>query len=435
MTLTMKVFFNLIIATLLCIPFQAWAVLDIKITQGIEQSLPIAIIPFGWSQAESAAPIELSAIINNDLARSGRFDVMDEQDLPQRPANFDEINFDDWRKLGMENILIGNLSLTANGSYDVSFRLIDIYRGKQIAGFRIPAQANLLRRVAHQISDIVFEKLTGIPGAFDTRVAYITVKQNNEKKIHTLQIADADGHNAQILLESPEPLLSPSWSPDGKKIAYVSFEGRNSAIYVQDIITGKRERVSAFEGINSAPSWSPEGSRLAMTLSKDGNTEIYIMNLATGYLQRITQHGGIDTEPSWSPDGQKLAFTSDRSGGPQIYEVDVRGGRPKRLSFEGKYNARASYSPDGKFIALVHAVNGSYRIGLLNLNNGSIKTLTDARLDESPSFAPNGGMIIYATTGVRGAQLAAVSTDGRIRQRLGLQQGNVREPAWGPYLK
>lgn len=431
----MKVFFKFIIASLLSVSFQAQAVLDIKITQGIEQSLPIAIVPFAWSQAGSVAPIDLTAIISNDLVRSGRFDVMNEQDLPQRPTKFDDINFSDWRKLGMENILIGELNLTDAGEYDVSFRLIDIYRGKQIAGFRIPAKPNLLRRVAHQISDIIFEKLTGMPGAFDTRVAYITVNKNKEKKVHTLQIADADGYNAQILLESPEPLLSPSWSPDGKKIAYVSFEGRNSAIYIQDILTGKRERVSAFEGINSAPAWSPDGSRLALTLSKDGNTEIYIMNVSTKSLQRITRHGGIDTEPTWSPDGQKLAFTSDRSGGPQIYEVNINGGQPKRVSFEGKYNARAAYSPDGKFITLVHAVEGSYRIGLLDLSNGYINTLTDSRLDESPSFAPNGGMIIYATTGVRGAQLAAVSTDGRIHQRLGLQQGDVREPAWGPFLK
>jgi TolB protein len=431
----MKLLLKLLIASSLLFSIHANAVLDIKITKGVEQSLPIAIVPFGWSQASSVAPIELTEIISADLTRSGRFNVMEEQDLPQRPTDYDAINFGDWRKLGMENILIGNLTLTDRGDYDVTFRLVDIYRGKQIAGFRIPAKPDLLRRVAHQISDIVFEKLTGIPGAFDTRVAYITVNKQKNKKVHSLQIADADGFNAQVLLESPEPILSPSWSPDGKKIAYVSFEGKNSAIYVQNILTGQRERVSAFEGINSSPDWSPDGSRLAMTLSKDGNTEIYIMNLADKSLKRLTRHGGIDTEPNWSPSGQKLAFTSDRSGGPQIYEISVNGGEPKRISFEGKYNARPEYSPDGKFITLVHAVGSSYRIGILNLANGSVDVLTDARLDESPSFAPNGGMIIYATTGVRGGQLAAVSTDGSIHQRLGLQQGDVREPAWGPFLK
>lgn len=434
-TSIMKILFRLFITSFLLVSLQAHAVLDIKITQGIEQALPIAIVPFAWSQSSNVAPIDLTSIISHDLQRSGRFEVMDEQDLPQRPSDYDSINFNDWRKLGMENILIGKLNLTDTGDYDISFRLIDVYREKQIAGFRIPAKADLLRRVAHQISDIVFEKLTGIPGAFDTRVAYITVKENKGIKTHSLQIADADGYNAQILLESPEPLLSPSWSPDGKKIAYVSFEGKNSAIYIQEILTGQREQISAFAGINSSPDWSPDGSRLSMTLSKDGNTEIYVMNLNEKSLHRITRHGGIDTEASWSPNGQKLAFTSDRSGGPQIYEVNVAGGIPKRISFEGKYNARPVYSPNGKFITLVHAVAGSYRIGILNLANSTINVLTDARLDESPSFAPNGGMIIYATTGVRGGQLAAVSTDGRIHQRLGLQQGDVREPAWGPFLK
>ena len=432
----MKILFKLIILSCLFVSFQSHAVLDIKITQGVEQSLPIAIVPFGWSQASRVAPIDLTSIISNDLKRSGRFDVMDEKDLPQRPSDYNAINFADWRKLGMENILIGQLNLTDSGDYEVSFRLVDIYRGKQIAGFRIPAKPELLRRVAHQISDVVFEKLTGISGAFDTRVAYITVSKQKDKKIHSLQIADADGYNAQVLLESPEPILSPSWSPNGKKIAYVSFEGKNSAIYVQEILTGQRERVSGFAGINSSPAWSPDGTKLAMTLSKDGNTEIYVLNLINKSLQRITRHGGIDTEPNWSPSGQKLAFTSNRSGGPQIYEINLTdGSKPKRISFEGKYNARAEYSPDGKSMTLVHAVGSSYRIGLLDLRSGYINVLTDARLDESPSFAPNGGMIIYATTGVRGGQLAAVSTDGRIHQRLGLQQGDVREPAWGPFLK
>ena len=409
--------------------------LKIVIEDGIENALPIAIVPFGWSQSARVAPLDLATVIREDLTRSGRFDVMAGQELPQRPQSFDAVSFSDWRRLGMENVLIGSMSLTDSGDYDISFRLVDVYRQRQIAGFRIPSSANRLRRVAHQISDIVFEKLTGIPGAFDTRVAYVTVKDIAGSKVHSLQIADADGFNAQILLESDEPLLSPSWSPDGRRIAYVSFEGRNSAIYIQDVFSGQRQRVADYAGINSAPSFSPDGSSLAMTLSKDGNTEIYIKNLLNGTLQRLTRHHGIDTEPDWSPEGDRIAFTSDRSGGPQVYEIDVRGGTPKRISFEGKYNARPRYSPDGAYMTLVHGVGGSYRIGLLDRNNSRINTLTDARLDESPSFAPNGGMIIYATMGVRGAQLAVVSTDGRIHQRLGFQAGDVREPAWGPFLK
>jgi len=431
----MRTFIKSFLIYSLFVSFQAHAVLDIKITQGIEQPIPIAIAMFGWPQAGRAAPIDIAEIITNDLARSGRFNVMDAQDLPQNPAQFDAISFNDWRKLGMENIVIGNLVLTDSGNYDVSFRLVDIYRKKQIAGFRIPAKPGFLRRVAHQVSDIIFEKLTGIEGAFNTRIAYITVKKNKTKKIHTLHIADADGYNAKILLESPEPLLSPSWSYDGKKIAYVSFEGKNSSIFIQEISTGSRVRVSKFEGINSSPSWSPDGSHLAVTLSKDGNTEIYVINLITKLLKRITNHDGIDTEPTWSPDGQKLAFTSNRGGSPQIYEITVNKGKPKRLTFEGTYNARARYSPNGSSITLVHSSGNSYHIAILDLNNGYINILTDGPLDESPSFSPNGSMVIYATTGRRGGQLAAISVDGRIKQRLGLHQGDVREPAWGPFLK
>ena len=431
----MKIFIKSFLIYFLLLPLKAFAVLDIKITQGIEEPIPIAIAMFGWSQGGRVAPIDIAEIINNNLTRSGRFNVMDVHDLPQNPTQYDAINFNDWRKLGMENIVIGNLILTDSGNYDVSFRLVDIYRKKQIAGFRIPAKPGLLRRVAHQVSDIIFEKLTGIEGAFNTRVAYITVKKNKTKKIHTLHIADADGYNAKILLESPEPLLSPSWSYDGKKIAYVSFEGKNSSVFIQDISTGTRVRVSKFEGINSSPNWSPDGSHLAVTLSKDGNTEIYVINLITKSLKRITNHDGIDTEPTWSPDGQKLAFTSNRSGSPQIYEIAINKGKPKRVSFEGSYNARARYSPSGNSITLVHSSGDSYHIAILDLNNGYINVLTDGPLDESPSFAPNGSMVIYATTGRRGGQLAAISVDGRIKQRLGLHQGDVREPAWGPFLK
>ena len=432
-----KVFINLLVLIGLSVSIATRAdePLRIVIEDGIENALPIAIVPFGWSQASSVAPLDLSAIISQDLSRSGRFDVMPEQDLPQRPTSYDSINFGDWRKLGMENILIGNMDLTPGGDYDISFRLVDVYRQKQIAGFRIPARPDMLRRVAHQISDIIFEKLTGIPGAFDTRVAYVTVRKQANGKLYSLQIADADGANAQILLESPEPLLSPSWSPDGRRIAYVSFEGKNSAIYVQDVVSGRRDKLASFPGINSAPAFSPDGQSLAMTLSRDGNTEIYIMNLTTRQLRRMTRHAAIDTEPTWSPDGKKLAFTSDRGGAPQIYEIPINGGEPQRITFQGSYNARADYSPDGRQIALVHGNSGSYRIGLLDIANGYIEILTTARLDESPSFAPNGGMIIYATQGADGGRLAAVSTDGSIQQRLGDEAVEVREPAWGPFLK
>ena len=427
--------FSLLIGMFGALPAVADEPLRIVIEDGIENALPIAIVPFGWSQAASVTPLDMAAIISQDLARSGRFDVMPEQDLPQRPVSRTDINYGDWRKLGMENLLIGSMALTESGSYDIRFRLMDVYRQKQIAGFSVSAQPDMLRRTAHQISDIVFEKLIGIRGAFDTRVAYVTVKNEADGKKFSLRLADADGANVEIMLESSEPLLSPSWSPDGRRIAYVSFEGRNSAIYVQDVVSGRRQKVAGYPGINSAPAFSPDGTQLAMTLSKDGNTEIYIMNLANKRLRRMTRHSAIDTEPTWSPDGRKLAFTSDRSGGPQIYEIDINGGAPKRLSFQGSYNTRADYSPDGRYLSLVHGQDGAYRVGLLDTQDGYIELLTTARLDESPSFAPNGGMIIYATQGINGGRLAAVSTDGSIQQKLGDETVEVREPAWGPFQK
>ncbi len=413
---------------------QADEELEIVIDKGIENSLPIAVLPFGWSQAENMPPIDLMSIIANDLARSGRFTPMSEADMPQKPIKMQDVNFKDWRLLGMENLVLGNIKQNTFGDYDIEFRLIDVYKGTQITGFHIPASRAQLRRTAHQISDIIFEKLTGIRGAFNTRIAYVTVKGIKEKKrLYSLQIADADGYNPQVLLESNEPLMSPAWSPDGKKLAYVSFENRSSAIYVQDILSGQRRRVASSPGINSAPAWSPDGSRLALTLSKTGNPEIFILHLSSDKLQQITRNRAIDTEPSWSPDGNKLAFSSDRGGGPQIYEASLASKQVKRLTFNGPYNARPRYAPDGKHLVMIHGEKKRYRIAILDLNNGFLNVLTESRLDESPSFSPNGSMIIYATTVYRGTELAAVAADGSVHQRLALQDGEVREPAWGPF--
>jgi len=388
--------------------------IEIVIDKGVEDPIPVAIVPFGWSQSANLPPTDVSAVIKNDLLRSGRFKTMDEKDLPQTPHDFKSVNFRDWRLLGMENLVVGNVDLKPDGSYEVIFRLIDVYKGKQIAGFRIPATKKHLRRTAHEISDIIYEKLIGIRGAFATRIVYITVNKTADgTRRFSLRVADADGFNPKVLLESNEPLLSPAWSPDGRKIAYVSFEGKNSAIYVQDVETGQREMVASNRGINSAPAWSPDGQRLALTLSKDGNPEIYILHLATKALRRVTDHMAI----------------------PQIYELKLNDGRPRRLSFDGTYNAAPVYSPDDQSIAVVHGNGGVYRIGLLDTDNGQVTTLTDSRLDESPSFSPNGHMIIYTTTGLTGTALAAVSIDGTVQQRLALQRGEVREPVWGPFLK
>ncbi len=409
--------------------------IEIIIDKGVEDPIPVAIVPFGWSQSANLPPTDIAEVIKSDLIRSGRFSTMSEKDLPQKPTDFKSVNFRDWRLLGMENLVVGQVNLAADGTYEITFRLIDVYKGKQIAGFRIPSNSKQLRKTAHEISDIIYEKLIGIRGAFATRIVYVTLnKKPDGTKRYALQVADADGYNPKVLLESGEPLLSPAWSPDGRQIAYVSFEGKNSAIYIQDVQTGKRQMVASNQGINSAPSWSPDGKRLALTLSKDGNPEIYILHLATKSLTRITNNAAIDTEPSWSSNGKRLAFTSDRGGSPQIYEVSVNDGRTKRVSFNGAYNAGPVYSPDDSSIAVVHGNSGVYKIGLLDLSSGQVTTLTDSRMDESPSFSPNGHMIIYTTTGASGTALAAISVDGTVHQRLALQNGEVREPVWGPFL-
>lgn len=408
--------------------------IEFIIDRGVVNPIPIAIVPFGWSQAGNMPPLDLATVINDDLTRSARFSTMAEKDMPQQPHDFPEIQFKDWQRLGMENVVVGQIRLTDKGEYVVDFRLVDIYKGKQIAGFSIPSTQLQLRRTAHEISDIIYEKLIGVRGAFATRIVYVTViKGKDGAKKYTLQVSDADGYNPQVLLESKEPLLSPAWSPDGKKLAYVSFESRNSAVYIQDLVSGARVKVASNPGINSAPAWSPDGSRLALTLSMEGNPEIYVLQLATGQLRRMTSHPAIDTEPTWSPDGKLLAFTSDRGGGPQIYEMPADGGDPKRLTFDGNYNARPVFSPDGKYIALVHGDGNTYRIGLYDRALKQITILSESHLDESPSFAPNGHMIIYTTTGARGTELAAISVDGSVHQRLALQEGEVREPVWGPF--
>ena len=412
----------------------AHAVIKIRITKSTEAKVPIAIVPFGWRHGDQPLPTDVAAVVADDLARSGLFEPIPFESLPSRPARHDQINFKDWRLLGTGSLVIGNVTPSLDGGYVVEFQLYDVLRSKRVVGFQLTASGQAMRRVAHQIADQIFEQLTGVRGAFDTRVAYVTEAAGADGEVrYALAVADVDGHNEHVILDSAQPVMSPSWSPDGNKLAYVSFESSRSRIFIQDIATGERESVASFPGINGAPAFSPDGRHLAMTLSKDGNPEIYVADLGTGRLRRITQNLAIDTEPSWSPDGQSLAFTSDRGGKPQIYRVAAEGGRPERLTFEGSYNARPIYSPDGAKLALVHRDDGRYRIGLLDLENGALQVLTESELDESPSFAPNGRMILYATADGAGSVLAAVSPDGRLHQRLAVQTGGVREPAWSPF--
>ena len=416
------------------------AALTIQITEGVEGALPIALVPFDNSSIKSPLPSSLSTIIAEDLARSGRFAPMPERDLIARPHDGNAVRFADWRLLNMESLVVGRMRELGAGRYEVQFQLFDVFKGEQLAGYSIAFAIDDIRRTAHRISDLIYEKLTGQRGAFSTRIAYVTtLKAEDKSKKYQLSIADADGFNEQVILDSKQPLMSPAWSPDGQKLAYVSFESGRPEIFIQEVFSGQREVITKYPGLNSAPVWSPDGRYLAMTLSKTGNPEIYVYSLQSSKLTQITQHPAIDTEANWSPDGSKLVFTSDRGGKPQLYMVNMnganKGSRPQRISFEGDYNARGVFSPDGNHLAMVHAVQGQFRIAVLELSSGNLQVLTDTRLDESPSFAPNGSMIIYATESQNRGVLAAVSVDGRVHQRLELQQGDVREPAWSPFNK
>ena len=412
----------------------ASAVIQIKITKSTEAKQLIAIAPFGWQHGGEPPPADIAAIVADDLARTGLFEPIPFDSLPSRPFRHEQINFQDWRLLGPGNLVIGNITPSLDGEYVVEFQLYDVLRSRQVVGYQLTANKQAMRRVAHQIADQIYIKLTGVRGAFDTRVAYVTeVRSDDRETRYLLNVADVDGHNEHVILDSARPVMSPSWSPDGKKLAYVSFESDQPRIFIQVIATGIREEMASFPGINGAPAFSPDGRNLAMTLSKDGNPEIYVMDLQTRRYRRITRNDAIDTEPSWSPDGKSLVFTSNRGGKPQIYRTAITGGHPERITFEGDYNARAVHSPDGTKLALVHRDQGRYRIGVLDMENGALQVLTESSLDESPSFAPNGSMILYATTDGPSPVLAAVSPDGRMHQRLAVQTGGVREPAWSPF--
>ena len=408
----------------------AQALLTIEVTKGVDAAIPIAVVPFGVS----GDAIQPADIIEADLARSGKFDTLKRDAFIDRPQDLASVNYKIWRLLKIEALVIGRVNQLSNGQYEIRFRLLDVFRGEQLIGRKFIVPAKKLRKAAHQISDYIYEALTGKRGAFDTRIAYVTVDRDQPPQRFFLQVADADGHNPRTILNSPQPILSPSWSPDGNRIAYVSFEKKRSMIYVQDLWSGERTRIAEHTGINSAPAWSPDGTKLAMTLSRDGNPEIYIHDIASGNARRLTRHPAIDTEPTWSPDGGTIAFTSSRAGPPQIYSIAANGsGRAQRLTFGGRYNAGASYSSDGKFMVLITNQGNGYRVGLYSAEHRTVKELTRTSQDESPTFAPNDEMIIYATQADGQNVLAGVSTDGKVQQFLRLQDGIIREPAWSPF--
>ena len=417
---------------LLFLPLNAVrATLEIEITQSANIARPIAIVPFAF-EGQGKPPLDVAQIVSADLARSGKFKPLASADMLETPHSAAEIDFKNWRVLGVEHIVVGKIVSIPDG-YAVQFQLFDVYRGAQLAGFSVPIPANDPRRAAHRVSDLVYEKITGEPGAFSTRVLFVSGQRQQGAAQYALMVADADGYNQQALLKSAAPIMSPAWSPDGKRIAYVSFESKHAAIYLQDLVSGKRERISARAGINGAPVFSPDGSRLALVLSTEpGNPDIYALDLSSRKLTRVTDSPAIDTEPAWLPDGKRLAFTSDRGGGPQIYQVELESGATRRLTFEGSYNTRPRVSPDGKQLALVHRDRTGFHIAVMDLRSGVLRVLTDGALDESPDFAPNGSMIIYATEYRGRGVLAAVSTDGRTKQRLAATEGDVREPVWSP---
>ena len=425
-------FKTLIIAILLV--GTAQAELTIEITQGAGSRTPVAVVPFAWVGTSPGMPLDIAEVIGADLTRSGRFAPIPEGDMLQKPTAGADLDFDDWSILGVEAVVIGRVEQTGANAYTVQFQLFDVFRRRQLVGYRMPASRGSMRRVAHRTADMIYEKLSGIKGVFGTKVAYVTVEEQRDGKLYKLVVADQDGENEHTIMESADPIMSPAWSPDSRRLAYVSFEGSKSSVFVQTLRTGNRQRVSSKPGINGAPAFSPDGRKLVLTLGGiDGNLDIHILDIATKKTKRLTTHRAIDTEGSWSPDGRFIYFTSDRSGGPQIYRVAVDGGTPQRITFEGSYNARPRLSPDGTRLAMVHNDRGNFRIAIMNVERRDLLILSVGRQDESPSFAPNSDTLIYATRQGRNGVLESVSADGLIRQRLASGQVDVREPVWSPF--
>jgi len=405
------------------------------ISSGTDRATPIAVVPFGW-QGGSVLPEDMAEIIGNDLRNSGVFEPIPRQNMISLPTQAAEVIYRDWQALGAQYVLVGNIVPNA-GRLQIQFALFNVTTQQQVMTGSVGGGVDQLRDMAHHIADQSFEKLTGVKGAFSTRMLYVTAERfavNNTR--YTLQRSDYDGARAVTLLQSREPILSPSFAPDGRRIAYVSFEQKRPRIFVQHIDTGRREQITNFEGLNGAPAWSPDGNRLAFVLSRDGNPEIYVMEMGSRQLRRVTNQPSIDTEPFWGKDGQTLYFTSDRSGKPQIYKTNINGGSAERVTFIGNYNANPKLSADEKTLVMIHRQDGYtvFKVAAQDLQRGNLRILSDTSLDESPTVAPNGTMVIYATRQQGRGVLVLASTNGRVRLPLPTAQGEVREPSWSPYL-
>ncbi len=419
----------------------AYAALDLELTQGIDAALPIAVVPFTGQEQDINAANNVAGVVWHDLQNSGQFRVKSWSSLKQLPSSSADVQQPYFKKLGVNDVLVGSVTKTLGGDYKVQYQLVNIF-AKQgnsdniLLTQQFTVKKEQLRSLAHHIADQVYQKLTGFRGVFSTKIAYILVKRAaGQPTQHVLEIADADGYNPKPLLTSKQPIMSPAWSPDGKQLAYVSFENKKSAIYLQDIATGSRQQLTNFPGINGAPAFSPDGKQLAMVLlSKQDDPKIFIMNLQKKRLKQITFGRSIDTEPAFSPDGQSIAFTSNRGGSPQIYLKNLKKNTVNRLTFDGNYNAKASFSPDGKSVALMSRGHSMFAVGVLTLANQQLQILTQGPLDESPSMAPNGQMVLFASRYGGREVLSEVSIDGRIKLRLPARDGSVQEPAWSPFF-
>jgi TolB protein len=417
--------------------FPAWAQLRIEVTSGVTDPVPIAVVPFSRAASGADAGLDVAQVIQHDLEGSGRFRALQRAQMPATPTQPAAVVMADWKNAGEDYIVVGRVVPGDGGNLAVDFDLLNTLTGQRLAGQRFIGTPGALRNAAHRVSDVIYEKILGIRGAFATRIAYVAVDGQPPAQKFQLIVADADGENQRLVLESRYPLMSPSWSPDGQWLAYVSFENKKSAVYVQLVRSGERRQVSARAGINGAPAWSPDGKKLALTLGgSGGNPDIYVLELQSQNLTRITDDPAIDTEAAWAADGKSLFFTSDRAGGPQIYRIGVSpGDRPKRITFSGNYNARPRVSADGSQLAMVTLDSGNYRIAVQDLSSGTVRVLSKGHLDESPSFAPNGSTLIYSEREGSHGVLATVSVDGLTGLRLKSEQGEVREPSWGPFAQ